>query len=203
MNFAIMVERLKAEPAAFLDNFCAASLGAFLTGYANADTSSYDAIKALLGVFPGADQANACSRVYLSYSDSAVGASAILSALEKIIGEGDLLPEVGPFGGLSFVEVVRGPIVGGRAAMILGETTVTTLYNYVNGYLCGMEAVLPDEAARQAQDLAEFERWLQGQYGVPGAVWYKIVRIYEGACERGLNRFIVLWDEFMKGRSRR
>ena len=203
MSFVSIIERLKAEPAGLLDSFCAASLGAFLTGYANADTSSYDAIKTLLSVFAGADQANACSRVYLSYSDSAAGASAILSALEKIVGEGDLQPEVGPFGGLSFVEVVRGPIVGGRAAMILGDPTVITLYNYVNGYLCGMRAVLPAEAVRQAQDLSEFERWLQEQYGVPGASWYKIIRIYEGACERGLARFVVLWDEFMKGRPSR
>jgi hypothetical protein len=200
MNFASIVERLRAEPAAFLDNFCAASLGAFLTGYANADTSTYIAIKALLGVFPGADQANACSCAYLSYSDGAAGASAILSALEKILGKGDLRPEVGPFGDLSFVEVVRGPIIGGRSAMILGEPTVITLYNYVNGYLCGMEAVLPVEAASQARDLSEFERWLQGKYKVPGAAWYKIIRIYEGACERGLTRFIELWDAFAKER---
>ncbi len=201
MNFVSTLERLRAEPAAFLDNFCAASLGAFLIGYKDADTSSYDALMALLGVFPGPAQADACSRVYMSYSDSAAGASAILDALEKILGDDGVRPEAGLVGGLAFVEVVRGPIVGGRAAMILGEPTVITLYNYVRGYLCGMEAVSPVEAATQAQALSEFERWLQGNYQVPGAAWYKLIRIHEGACERGLTRFIELWDEFMKGRS--
>ena len=201
MNFVSMVERLRAEPTAFLDSFCAASLGAFLVGYKNVDSSAYDSVKALLDVFPGAAQADACSRVYMSYSDSAVGASAILDALEKILGDDEVRPGSGPVGGLAFVEVVRGPIVAGRAAMILGEPTVITLYNYVRGYLCGMEAVSPVEAATQAQALSEFERWLQGNYQVPGAAWYKLIRIHEGACERGLTRFIEFWDEFAKGRS--
>ena len=201
MNFVSTLERLRAEPAAFLDSFCAASLGAFLTGYKNVDSSAYDVVKALLGVFPGPPQANACSRVYMSYSDSAAGASAILDALEKILGDDEVTPEAGPVSGFTFVEVVRGPIVGGRAAMILGEPTVITLYNYMRGFLCGMEAVSPVEAATQARALSEFERWLQGRYQMPGAAWYKLIRIHEGACERGLTRFVELWDEFVKGGS--
>lgn len=201
MNFVGIVERLRAEPAAFLDTFCAASLGAFLVGYKDADASAYDIVKALLDVFPGAAQADACSRVYMAYTDSAAGASAILDALEEILGDDEIRPEAGPFGGLAFVEVVRGPIVAGRAAMILGEPTVLTLYNYVRGYLCGMEAVSPVEAATQTRSLSEFERWLQENYQVPGAAWYKLIRIHEGACERGLTRFIELWDEFVKERS--
>jgi hypothetical protein len=201
MNFASVVVRLKAEPLSFLDKFCPESLRPFLAGYNDVDSSAYDVIKALLDVFPGAEQADACSRVYLTYPDSADGASAILNALEKILVNGELKPEEHRGNELTFVDALRGPIVRGRAAMILGEPTVVALYNYVRGFLSGLEVISPVEALTQARDLSEFECWLQKKYQVPGAAWYKLIRIHEGACERGLTRFIVFWDEFMKSRS--
>jgi hypothetical protein len=67
--------------------------------------------------------------------------------------------------------------------------------------MSGLEVVAPAEAVRQIRELAAFERWLQDWYEVPDAAWYKLLRVHEGNCERGVKRFIALWDEFMKARS--
>jgi len=200
MNFPSIVVQLKAEPTAFLDSFCVLSLGSFLVGYGNADSSAHAPTRALLDVFPGADSASACMRAYLSYPGTGVAAAAILDALEKEVSDCVMAPEPGAFPDTDFITTLRGPILQGRPAMILGTPTVITLYNYVRGFLCGLEAVAPAEAERQTRDLAEFERWLQGWYKTPGTAWYKLLRIYGGECERGLLKFVEMWDEFEKSR---
>lgn len=177
-----------------MDSFCARSLGVFLNGYDNADCGVHDALHALLDTFDGPAQADACTRAYLSYEDSSAAASAVLAALEKLAT--GVQPEPGPFSNTTFVEAIREPILHRRPQIILGDPTVVSLYNYVRGFLCGLEVILPVEAAKQTRALAEFERWLRVKYEAPCAAWYKMIRVYGGTCEAGLERFIELWDEF-------
>jgi len=201
MFFADIIGRLKAAPTNYLDSHCALSLEVFLIGYANVDESALVHLHALLDTFPGPEQADACTRVYLSYPDTAVGAMVVLEALEQSLRLRGSAPAPGPFSDKSFIEVLRGPIVQRRPAMILGGETVVRLYNYVRGFLCGLEAVAPAEAERQTRDLAEFERWLQDWCDTPDTAWYKLLRIYGGECERGLLKFVEMWGEFEKSRN--
>jgi hypothetical protein len=81
--------------------------------------------------------------------------------------------------------------------MVLAEPTTDWLYNFFRGYHRGLEAVSPDLAAQQWCRVEAFEEWLRDSYGHHTiAPWHGILRVYEGACERGLSRFVELWDDF-------
>jgi hypothetical protein len=201
MNLVDIVRRLRADPCAYLDHCCVSSLRTFIYGYRIVDCSIASATDALLNIFPGREPFDVCTRVYLSYSDGAAGVEALLDALEKIVAAGLEPPGDDFFRASNFIDTVRGPILAGRPAMLLGDPTVSSLYNYARGFMCGLEVVAPAEAVRQMRELAAFERWLQDWYEVPGAAWYKLIRVHEGVCEEGTKRFIALWDEFMKARS--
>jgi len=155
----------------------------------------------LLEIFPGREPFDVCTRVYLSYADGAAGVAAVLDALENVAAAGLEPPGDEFFTESVFVDAVRGPILQGRPAMVLGDPTVSSLYNYARGFMSGLEVVAPAEAVRQIRELAEFEKWLQEWYGVPGAAWYKLIRVHEGVCDRGLKRFVELWDKFAEARS--
>ena len=196
MNLLDVIRRLKNNPCNYLDSCCASSLGTFLVGYRTVDCSVASATDLLLDVFPGREEMGACTRVYLTYADGAVGVTAILNALENVVAAGLAPPGDGFFTERVFIDAVRGAILQGRPAMVLGDPTVTSLYNYACGFMSGLEVVAPVEATKQYHELAGFERWLQGRYDVPEAAWYKLIRVHEGYCERGLKKFVELWDEF-------
>jgi hypothetical protein len=200
MNFSETLARVRATPTAFLDTPCVLSLQAFLQGYMSADGSAFDIMRASVDAFPGPAQADVCTRAYLYYPDGVIAMCAVIDEMERLLSTGNVQPERGHLCDVSFVESVRQPILDGHAAMVVGSDKVVSFYNYVRGFLCGLEAVAPLEAARQGQQLADFERWLQVYEKCPRAAWYKLVRIFGGERDRGLRKFIEWWDEFQDQR---
>jgi hypothetical protein len=83
--------------------------------------------------------------------------------------------------------------------MALPEPTVLGLADFASGYICGATDLNPAVGAVQRVELGDFETWLRNEwYGLykHQAPWYGLIRVFEGECERGLRRFLELWDEF-------
>lgn len=194
-----IVSRLNSDPRSLLTDECVLALGAFLSGYRHANGTIGALLARLTERFPGPEQAAACTRAYLTMSDTRAALQAVLSALGDELSHaeaagvraaGSALPEH------TFVEALRGAIVDGRPCMFLREPTVVCMADYGRGYVAGITSVDPVSGASQELQLRQFESWLRTWYGGLHAPWYGLIRVHEGACELGLRRFLELWDSF-------
>jgi len=199
MNFAMAVAQVRKSPLTFLSSENARALGAFFSGYRWVDESAGPILDHLTREFDGPDQADACSRACLASADSRMAFRHVLDRLEQVLMRmGTPSPSSGPRANLSFVASVSDAILQGRPAMVLAEPTVVWMHDYFRGFLVGLSAVRPSESLRQEQRLAAFESWIRSWYGGFRAPWYTIIRVHEGMCEHGLERFLELWAAFEK-----
>ena len=197
MSVRLGLKKIQGDPRSVLSASCSLSLGAFLVGYRAVDSGLGPVLAALDDDVSGPDEARGWTRAYLSSRTEEEGLQKVLGALLRILGsDASWRPSPGPGAQSSFVSFVRESIEQGRPGMVLAEPTLGYLFDFSQGYGYGLDAVNPDLASAQRGRLAAFELWLQKQYSCSQAPWYGIVRVCEGACERGLLRFLQLWDEF-------
>jgi len=189
------LEAVRADPLRYLDCECALSLGALINGYKVADGSAAASKKAVLDRIPGPDQADGCTRAYLARGSGPRGFRYALDEFEAIVSGNQPVPSPGPMAHLPIVEHVRTALASGRIGMYFGEPTIMWVSNYANGFLLGLASAQPDVWAQATDSLQRFEAWMQRRYGSPGARWHELIRVFEGPCERGLQRFVELWDE--------
>lgn len=192
------ITQIRHDPSSVLSTPCVLALGAFLFGYKTADAGVGGLLSELDREFVGPESADACTRAFLSSSTSEEGLSKVLAVLERLLVHAqECRPSPGPGARTDVVSFVREPIEHQRPAMVLAEATPDWLYNYSQGYEFGLGVVNAPLAATQRSQFHQFEAWLQERYQHASARWYAIIRVYEGACESGVARFVELWDEFL------
>jgi len=84
-------------------------------------------------------------------------------------------------------------IESGRVATYLSEATIVCLFHFVVGYLQALDQFHAEDAVRQQEELARFERWLGERYGEPDVAWHRLLLLYEGGGSSGLDAFAKLW----------
>lgn len=198
MQLAREVDLIRSEPTQYLTEACVIAFGAFLSGYQMTDAGSKRVLDKLAATFEGPQGADACTRAYLSSSNSRGALERVLDSLAEALRSA---PESESTRGLAadlgFVELVRAAIVGGRPGMVFAEPTVLWCANYWMGFIAGLGSVDPEAAARERSKLDRFEQWLRRRYECFGAPWYAMIRIYGGADLHGLRLLISSWDEFL------
>lgn len=190
------VQALRTDPRAILTEPCVLAFRAFLSGFKAPCRHMTPLFDAFTAAFEGPSGADACTRVYLAEADSRVAMTRALDTLAGLLESMELPAPAGARAPETFIEYVRGPIEQGRPAMALPEPSVTSLADFARGYLWGLRDVDAEVARYQEEELRRFEVWLRAHYQGSPAPWYGLIRVYEGACERGLVRFLDLWDDF-------
>lgn len=191
-----VVEQLVCQPLTLLDSKCVFALEAFFIGYKQVDASAKPLWTALINRFRGPNEAGAASLAALCAPTSGAAFDLLIDELKRLVHQSDEIQSVvGPLAEVPFIDQVREPIRSGRYGLVFGEPTVSWMYNYSRGYLTALERVSPDFAKRELQKFSEFEAWIQDVYGVKADSWHALIRVFEGPCARGLERFLVLWDD--------
>lgn len=199
MAFKNTISETKVNPDTHLSAPCALAFSAFLVGYEMTDASVRPLLQKLTKLFPGPNAADACTRAYLQYATTGSAFSSVVDSLIRLLdSESSITPVPGYCADVEFAEFVRDAIVSGRTAMALTEPTMDWLGNYARGYVTGLQEVNSAAAVRHCRALESFEAWLRRRYDAQGTRWYGLIRVYEGACEHGLRRFIELWDEYSR-----
>lgn len=148
--------------------------------------------------FPGPSSADACSRAYLLFGDSAKATYAVLDALDAATSVFPIQP--GDRSECRVIDIVRQPIEQGRAAMVLPEPTLDSLANYTAGHLMALELCMPQRATHQNAEWNDFSRFIHRYYDARDSLpWHVILRIYAGVNESGLIHFVKLWTKFESG----
>lgn len=199
MELASVIDTIRKNPGEYLTEACVLALGAFLFGYRMANGNCAPILHELTRRFEGPDQADACTRAYLSARNTEHALRRVLEALGSMLAAEPALAGSSPASAqLGFVELVRDPIVSGRTGMVLAEPTVDWCANFWKGFLAGLDEVDPTAALHERERFEAFEQWLAERYAQSGASWYAMIRVFEGADLSGLRAFVALWEEFRK-----
>ncbi|WP_437952086.1 hypothetical protein WME98_16035 [Sorangium sp. So ce296] len=194
-----MIDTIRKNPGECLTEACVLALGAFLFGYRMANGNVAPILYELARRFEGPDQADACTRAYLSARNTEHALRRVLEALSLMLAAEPALAGSSPASAqLGFVELVRDPIVSGRTGMVFAEPTVDWCANFWKGFLAGLDEVDPTAALHERERFEAFEQWLAERYAQSGASWYAMIRVFEGADLGGLRAFVALWEEFRK-----
>lgn len=173
--------------------------GAFVYGYLLVVPGLSWLNDALDTRFSGPAQARAWTRAYLTHGDDKGLARVLEAAVSLLVDPRAPVATLGNGNPESFVDVVLDAIDVKRPATVLGECTVSWLYNYGLGAQAATADHFPALARERSAKLANFERWLQDYYELPGAPWQRLLRAFEGPGERAVYRFAALWREHLDG----
>ncbi|MDH5492134.1 MAG: hypothetical protein OEY14_09285 [Myxococcales bacterium] len=196
MDLHQTVQSLGKSPLDYLDSECPLALGAFLFGYKTVDAGAGPVMDEFLRRIPGPDQADGCTRGYLAYGAGTAGFRRTVEILQETVEQLQPRPVASMAAKYAFIEAVRDPIESGKTGMAFAEPTVVWLANYYRGFLAGLASVAPASAREATASLHRFETWLRRRYQQPITSWHGLIRVFEGAAEHGLRRFVELWDEF-------
>ncbi|WP_157907236.1 hypothetical protein [Sorangium cellulosum] len=199
MGLVNVIDAIRRDPGEYLTEACVLALGAFLFGYRMVNENCAPVLRELTRRFEGADQADACTRAYLSDRNTERALRRVLEALGSMLAAEPALAGSRPANTqLGFMELVRDPIVSGRTGMVFAEPTVDWCANFWKGFLAGLDEVDPTAALQERERFDAFEQWLAERYAQSGASWYAMIRVFEGADLSGLRAFVALWEEFRK-----
>lgn len=195
------IRLIRHDATSLLTYECALSFRAFLGGLQVSDVHVAAIRRSLLEHIDGPDQMDACGRAYLAFRNTREALGFIFHNIESFAHRSESAPTEArhEITTVSFVDSVRDAIMDGHAGTVLGEPTISYLADYASGYNFGLRFVDASAAQSRVQELDAFEAWLQGYYGGVHACWYGLIRVFEGNCESGLRRFVLLWDAFKSG----
>jgi hypothetical protein len=197
MQFRELVAAVYEKPSAFVEPLDPIYLGAFFYGYKMVNLAIDDPLQELMARFTGPSQADAWSRAYLHFSPSEAF-DRLLTELLVILGRWDKNQfEEGPYARESCMTAIVHACKQGRLGMALGETSVLWLANYSKGFIAALNAWNTEQATVQEKELAQFESWLQVQYAEHQAPWHRIIRVYKGGSQNGVEQFVDLWNEWI------
>ncbi|MCC7108316.1 MAG: hypothetical protein IT382_03440 [Deltaproteobacteria bacterium] len=195
MDLTNLIKQLRVEPQRFLDSVSPIALGAFMSGYEASNPAVAKLLRDLSSKIDGPSEASVFTRAYLRFD--------LTEAVVRII---DLIDEAkwtmqeadggGYFLDGSFIPTIVRAIEDGRPGIMLGEPTVIWLANCWHGFILGLEEADPNAADLERAQFSGFVKWLAERYADSHATWYKLIYVYGGACEDGLEKFAELWREF-------
>jgi hypothetical protein len=196
MSMRAFVEAVRDDPGQFVQPVDPLYLGAFFSGCVEANAALRPAIRTLLDTLPGPSGADPWSRAYLLHpSDEAV--RLLLDSLCQTIPEDGF--EAGWSASTSCIDAVRDAVEQGRWGMALGQCSVLWLSNFIGGFHAALRWWLPERAQAEEGRLRAFETWLAARYGQqPVPTWDRLLRVYEGEGQSGVERFVELWATWQK-----
>jgi hypothetical protein len=195
MSILSLCQHLRQAPFAFISQRSAFSLGRFFAGFSWANAAIDLPMSRIAGQFAGSDELSTPTRAHLTSADAEQGFDRLLTALEDDLRRhGDPLPASVPRDA-PLLDAILCVIEDGRAGIFLHEPTMESLYETVNGHLCGIAEYDPVEAARQREPIDRFAALVRERYVHTSAPWYTVLHVYKGSDKFGLRAVLSLYRE--------
>lgn len=195
MLISEFLDAIKRDVSAFVEPLDPIYLGAFFSGCSEVNAAIRRPVRKLLEHVSGPSQADLWSRMALRHPSS-MAVSMVLDELSRITEDEPF--EAGPSSSSSCIVAVTEAVKAGRPGIILGQTSVLWLRNYVSGYQAALRWWMPERASAEEGRLRAFEAWLAARYGQPGVNWDRLIRVFEGEGQSGVKRFAELWETWIR-----
>ena len=196
MSTLKFLETIGRNLGAFVEPVDPIYLGAFFAGCVEVNSAIRKPIRKMLKRLPGPSQADPWSRAALKYP-SAESVRILLDTLCQACRDESF--EEGLSSLRSCITAVAESVREGRPGMMLGQVSVLWLRNYISGYHAALRWWRPEQADIEATRMRDLNAWIAARYGEPeGATWDRLMRVFEGECQSGVERFVELWEAWCK-----